>query len=268
MIIELFDGTKFDTYWEYDLVELGHNVPSLEMIHDTDTVHNYDGSLILNSSFGDRSITVRFLYEAQNIRDFYSIRDKINKLFVRKESFYISFEDEPYKRWKVKLARGFDVKPNQYMESFEIEFLCVNPFGESMAKTQDEDFHNLYTYHYGAPWDDDIEYTFSTNEFEVNNIGDVPIDPRQHELEIVIKATASSYLEITNNTTGDIYRYNGELKSTDTLTLKGVQSFKNGTSVFKNTNKKLLTLNVGKNNFTITGGAVNSIAFNMSFLYL
>lgn len=270
MIIELLDGAKIDTYWEYNLVELGHNIPSLEMIHETDTVHGFDGSLVLNSYFGDRSITVRFLYESENIRDFYSIRDKINKLFVRKEQFYISFEDEPYKRWRVKLARGFDVKPNQYMESFEIEFFCVNIFGESSSKTQDEQFFNDYIYghHTAAHWDDDIKYTFDTNEFEVDNIGDVPIDPRQHELEIVIKATASSYLEITNNTTGDVYRYNGELKPTDTLTLSGIQSFKNGTSVFKNTNKKFLTLNAGKNSFTITGGTVSSIAFNTVFLYL
>lgn len=270
MIIQLLDGTEIDVWYDYELQVLGHNIPSLEIVHDTETVYGRDGSLFLGSNFSDRSISVRFLYESENINNYYLIRDRVNQLFARKETFYIIFKDVPLKRWKVRLAKSFEVKPNQFMEAFEIEFKCVNVFAESIVNTRDPNFQHIFSYQTGSPWDQDLDlsYTFDSNEFIVDNIGNVLIDPRQHEIEIVIKATASSYLEIKNNTTGDVYRYNGALTTNDTLTLSGIQSFKNGISVFKDTNKKLLRLNEGKNSFTVTGGTVISAAFNLRFLYL
>ncbi len=108
---------------------------------------------------------------------------------------------------------------------------------------------------------------YGTNNFTVKNLGNVKIDPRESELKITIKATASSYLEFKNNTTSEVFRFNGALTGTDTLVLNGIHTYKNGANAILNTNKKPLTLVPGNNVFSVSGGTVQSIEFDFRFLY-
>ena len=269
MIIELLDGRQLDIE-KYSLKRLYHHIPSISLAHTTESVEGRDGSIFLNTTFTDRVITVELLYQSYDIYDYYLLRDEINALFSRKESFYIIFKNEPYKRYLVRLNQSFEVTPNQYMDSFKVEFTCVNVFGESVADTRSlkQWDDNKWAWNGQITWDDDLQYSFNANSFVVKNAGNVDIDPRQSELEITLKGTFASSVMITNETTGDVYIYNGSLTANDILVLKGVQSFKNGASVFKNTNKKLIRLSAGENHFTITGGTVSSVDFNFRFLYL
>jgi len=269
MIIELSNGKKLDIA-NYSLKRLFHHIPSVSISHNTEQVDGRDGLLFLETTFDSRIITVEFLYESYDIYDYYLIRDEINALFTRKESFYITFKNEPYKRYLVRLNQAFEVEPDQYMNSFTVEFTCVNVFGESVASTLSKKEWDIDAWAWNGQitWDDNLTYSFNTNSFTVVNIGNVDINPRQSDLNIVLKGSFSSSVTITNQTTGDFYTYNGSLGANDTLTIKGVQSFKNGTSVFRNTNKELITLQTGANNFTIHGGTVSSISFDFRFLYL
>jgi hypothetical protein len=80
---------------------------------------------------------------------------------------------------------------------------------------------------------------------------------------------ASTNLTITNTTTGDIWQYTGTTQAGDTITLDGVRSLKNGVSVFGNTNRKLITIAPGWNNFTITGASGSfTISFDFRFYYV
>ncbi|MGA3675631.1 distal tail protein Dit [Lysinibacillus agricola] len=269
MIIELLNGKKLDIA-DYSLKRLFHHIPSVSLSHNTEQVDGRDGLLFLETTFDSRVISVELLYESYDIYDYYLLRDEINALFTRKESFYIIFKNEPYKRYLVRLNQAFEVEPNQYMNSFTVEFTCVNVFAESIATTKSskEWDVDVWSWNGAITWDDDLNYSFKNNAFTVKNLGNVDIDPRQSELEIILKGTFSSSVVIKNETTGDVYVYNGSLNANDVLVLKGVQSYKNGTSVFKNTNKKLIRLFAGENNFTITGGNVSSVDFNFRFLYL
>lgn len=268
MIIELMNGTRIDIA-DYSLKRLYHHIPSLQLEHTTATVEGRSGDIFLNTRFSGRTISVELLYITQDIYDYYLLRDELNNLFARRESFYIIFKNEPYKRWKVRLAQGFDTEPNKSMQTFTVEFVCENVFAESVATTTviKEWDVDKWGWNGTIDWDDDLKYTFNTNSFAVKNLGNVLIDPRESELDIIVKGTFSNYVKITNQTTGDVYQYNSALSSTDTLTLKGIQTLKNGLSVFKNTNKKLLTLAVGNNQIIVEGGTVSSIAFNFRFLY-
>lgn len=269
MIIETLDGKVLDIA-NYSLKRLFHYIPSITIGHSTESVDGRDGLLYLETSFETRIITVEFLYESYDIFDYYLLRDEINALFTRKESFYITFKNEPYKRYLVRLNQSFDIAPNQYMNSFNVEFVCVNIFAESTSKTtalKDWD-SNSKAWNGQITWDDDLKYSFNTTAFTVKNLGNVDIDPRQSELAITLKGLFSSSVTIINQTTGDTYVYNGTMGANDTLVLKGIQSFKNGTSVFKNTNKKLIKLRAGDNNFVIQGGSVTSIDFGFRYLYL
>lgn len=268
MILQLLSGSTYDIA-DYSLKRLFHRIPSADITHTTSSVDG-KSDVIVGSKLNHRTISVELLYESHDIYDYYLLRDELNALFTRTEPFYIIFKREPYKRWKVRLASQFNTEPHPYMQSFVVEFITENVCAESIHTTLElvkEWDVNQHAWNGAIDWDENLQYTFSGNRFAVKNLGTVDIDPREHELEIIIKATVAQYLQITNNTTGDIYRYNGALSSSDTLILNGVRSLKNSLSVFKNTNRRLLRLLTGSNDFTVTGGTINSIAFKFRYLY-
>lgn len=269
MIIELMDGRQLDIA-DYNLKRLRHHIPSITVSNLTDVVDGRDGNVFLESTFDSRTIRVELLYESYDIEDYYTIRDEVNALFVRKQPFYIIFKGEPYKRYKVRLSGSFELEPDQHMNSFIVSFICEDLFGESIATTKSIKAWDSGTWGWNGAitWDDDLTYSFNSNSFTVHNLGNVHINPRQSFLEITLKGSFTSQVTITNHTTGNIYTYNGGLTTSDTLLLKGIQSFKNGTSVFRSTNKKLISLGVGDNQFTVAGGTVSSIDFDFRFLYM
>lgn len=255
MIIELLDGTQIDTAG-YNLTRLFHYVPSLEVEHETATIEGA-GTIITGTRLTNRTITVEFMYKSQTLENYYVIRDKINALFCRDDSYYIIFKREPHKRYKIRLASQFEVPPKKWAGQFTIEFITADRYAESVKTTS-----NITNWN-EAP----VQYTFNTSTFNVKNFGSVKVDPRESFFEITLKGTFENGVTITNTTTGDIYKYNAKLIASDELKLTGVKTLKNNVSDFKNTNKKLITLNVGDNNFTVTGGTVTSIKFNFKYLY-
>lgn len=267
MIIELLDGTQHDIS-NYSSTRLFHRIPSAEITHSTDNIDGL-GEMNINTTIGQRTITVDLVFQVIDIYDYYLLRDELNALLSREEAFYLIFKREPYKRWLVKTADQFKLPPQPKAGIYTLEFRTVQKYAESIATTDSvKDWDSdIWGWNDNISWDDDLTYSFTTNNFVVKNGGTAPIDPRESALEIIIRANAGSYLEIRNHTTGDVYRYNGTLNSNDTLTIKGVRSLKNGVSVFKDTNKKLLTLAVGENQLSVEGGILTSIDFNFRFLF-
>lgn len=268
MIIELLNGTRYDID-DYNLKRLFHRIPSAQISHTLSSVEGRS-DIITSSKLNNRTISVELLYESYDIYDYYLLRDELNALFTRKEPFYIMFKREPYKRWKVRLASQFDTEPHPYMQSFVVDFVTENVCAESVQTTLEllkEWDANQHAWNNTITWDDDIQYSFATNNFVVKNLGNEIIDPCEHELEIILKGNFASNVKITNHTTGDIYQYKRTLSSTDELKIIGVRTFRNGASDFKNTNYQLLTLAPGINNISVEGGTLTSIAFNFRFLF-
>src|SRR5690554_5894922 len=174
MIIELLDGTRYDIEG-YSLKRLYHRIPSLSLKHTTSTVEGRSGDVFVETRFSGRIISVEFLYKAHDIYDYYLLRDELNGLFAREESFYIVFKREPYKRWKVKLSQQFDIEPNRQMESFTIDFICENVFAESIATTTDlkEWDVDKWGWNNTIEWDEGLKYSFDTTSFVVKNLGNV-----------------------------------------------------------------------------------------------
>lgn len=267
MIIEYANGTRVDIA-DHNLTRLFHYIPSADVEHTSASVECI-GEIVTHTQIKNRVISVEFMVKSYDLFDYYLLRDEINALFTRDDAFYIIFKREPYKRYKVRLAKQFEVPPQKRLGKFTVEFITVQRFAESIASISDlkEWDTDKWAWNGLISWDDDLQYTFDDNTFTVANLGNVVIDPRYCALDITLTGVFSRYVTITNTTTGDVYTYNGALTASDTLVLSGVKSLKNGVSVFKDTNKKLITLAVGNNIFTVEGGTVNSIAFNFRFLY-
>lgn len=267
MIIELLDGTRYDIE-NFKLKRLYHRIPSLQIEHNTVNVNGI-GTIITNSTLDTRTISVDLLFEVDDIFDFYLMRDEMNDIFVRESEFYIIFKNESYKRFRVKLANGFLIEPHHIIGAFTVEFIMTNKYAESVADTTSlkEWDVDLWAWNGVIDWDSDFNNSFNSNSFIVNNRGNVKIDPRESNLEISLKGVFSEYLRITNNTTGDIYQYNGNLNNSDTLILDGVRTLKNGVNEFSNTNKKLISLERGNNSFTVQGGNIQNATFNFRYLF-
>lgn len=271
MIIELLDGTRIDIEEIYRVKRLFHRVPSLSFQHDIQSVDGR-GGLIVNSSYTNRTISVQFLYDVDAIYGYYLLRDELNAVFAREESFYIIFKREHYKRYKVRLAEQLNIEPSPNMNSFDVEFIMENNYAESTGTSLqlqntigwDE---SLWGFGSIVDYDTKYNYTFDSNDFIVKNIGNQKIDPRESYLKITINGSFASFIQIQNNTTGEVYRFNEPLLSTDILLLDNIRTLKNNVSSFRNTNKKLISLAPGDNSFSITGGAINSVIFDFRFLY-
>ena len=103
--------------------------------------------------------------------------------------------------------------------------------------------------------------------FTIYNAGDISIDPRKVDLEITFIGNSNN-LKIINHTNDTVWQYNGSTTKSDKIVIKGIESFKNNTSIFSQTNKKLITLVKGNNDIEIQGATDFTISFDFKFYYL
>ncbi|GAQ18039.1 glycoside Hydrolase Family 73 [Oceanobacillus picturae] len=258
----------------HDLKQLGIRtknfiVSSPDYVHNTESLEGRPGAIDMGSTIGPRQITCEFKAIAYDMADFPLMRDEIFKLFRSDEAFYIIDPKNPGKRWLVKVSGTYELDQKFVYGDFSVQMVCNKGLAESIGTSLSprEWDVNLWQWGMGIPYDD-YEYEHTTSNFTIYNAGTETIDPRFNDLVITIKATTSDYIEIINKTTGETYRYNGSLTSNDTLIIDGIRSTKNSLSVFRDTNKKLLTLLPGPNDIEVKGATVERILFDFRFLYL
>jgi hypothetical protein len=254
-IIQRLDGT------EYDLEELGiitrdFVVSSLTPRHSLEIIQGRHGAVDLGTDYDVRNISASFYRKALDSEDYALKRNEVFRIFRSDEAFYLVESRSPDKRWLVKVSAPFQLDQQQLYGLFEVEFTAASPFAESVLSTLDANIAQITGYGSRA-----VEYKHTTSTFDIYNDGDAKVDPRMFPLVITFKG-ASTNLKITNLTTGDEWQYIGTTSASDTLILNGVRAIKNGLSVYRDTNRKLLTINAGWNDFQITGATG---AFEISF---
>lgn len=269
------NGKTIDLYEDLNYWVSQCRVQPISFIRKIHRVDGRSGLIETGVDIEARKIEAVIQIEGYDAIDFDYMRDKVQSIFNPFDEFYIIRDLQPGKRYKVKVDNLSEIAfEESSLEdgSFNVDFIMLMPFAESIgtsiqlqnAKEWDAD---LWQWSQGIDGDKIYRYEHDNNNFSINNFGDIKIDPCEHALEIVIKATAANHLQITNHTTGDVYRYNAPLIATDTLLLKNIKTFKNGISVFGNTNKRLISLESGENDFSVSGGTIHSIAFNFRPLY-
>jgi hypothetical protein len=200
--------------------------------------------------------------------DYPLLRNEVFRIFATKELFYFH-EPNQKRRWLVR-ASGFDIERfSPRGGTFEIEFSSPSPYAESIGTTLDPFTFDAELWQIGQGLEaDNLKYVHNTTSFKIFNAGDITVDPRIYPLKITYTG-ASTNLTITNQTTGDIWQYTGTSQAGDMITLDGIRSIKNGLSIFRDTNRKLITIVPGWNDFTITGASGSfTISFDFRFYYL
>src|SRR5690625_1353199 len=177
-------------------------------------------------------------------------RDEVYSLFESTEPFYVIEKRKPGQRWLVRIEQPYSPEQIRKYGLIDVELIAFSGHAESIGTTlQSATFENLK--------DMPVTYTDYENihavKFKVYNAGK-KIDPRSiHDyLKITYKGNSEN-LRIENKTTGDVWQYMGTSLLNDTIILEGIRSTKNGLSIFRHTNKRLITLAPGWNEFEISG---------------
>lgn len=251
--IERLNGASYSLL-DYGIKTLDFQVDAPSPRVDSETIDGRDGFVDLGAVYDAREMRGSFFMSVLDDTDYVSLRNEVFRIFAGRERFYVIDSREPDKRWFVR-SNGFSLEQLMSKKAqFEVEFTSANPYAESVA-TSIETTAAIIT---GGRT---VKYSHNTAAFEIFNDSDVAIDPRK--LPLIITFTgASTNLKIKNVTTGDEWAYTGTTTASDEVKLDGIRSTKNGLSIFRNTNRKLITLAPGWNDFTITGATGS---FNISF---
>ncbi|MED1407766.1 phage tail family protein, partial [Bacillus mycoides] len=195
--------------------------------------------------------------------------DEVFKVFDSRKAFYIIDKRNSGKQWLVKCGSDYEIDQQRIYGFFDIQFISSSPFAESIGTTLDPLSIDSSIWQVGQGLTtEDLGYVHTTPSFRIYNAGVIPIDPRRMPLLITFKG-ASTNLKIRNKTTGDEWSYTGTTTANDTIRLDRVRSTKNSLSIFRDTNRKLISIESGWNDFEITGATSPfSISFDFRFYYL
>lgn len=263
------DGSIVDLH-EKNLWVSSFRILSPTPEHVTETVEGRHGSVLLETRLKERLIRTTIQVEAVDPIDFDLFRDELFRIFNPLEELYIIRDLQPGKRMKVRVANDFDIDYITLEDGeFSVDFVIHSVFLESVGTTLNPFTFDSELWQIGQGLEaEDLKYVHNTANFRIFNAGDIDIDPRIFPL-IITFTGASTNLTITNQTTGDVWQYTGTTTASDTITLDGVRSLKNGASIFGQTNRKLITLKSGWNDFTVTGATGSfTISFDFRFYYL
>ena len=256
------------------LKRLTYDTASLSLSHTTEQLDGDDGAILLDSKHDVRIITAEFAGKAMDLADMYLLKNETNRLFAKKEPFYVVFHGDPAKRWLVILNKPIAWETlTQRLGRVSIELAAHMPYAESIGTTLDPLTTDVELWQIGqglilVDENGDPKYTHSTSSFSIYNAGDVTVNQRKRPLKITYTG-ASMNLSIENLTTGDEWQYDHLSVEGDQIVLDGIRSLKNGTSIFKDTNKKIITLAPGWNDFILSGTSGSfSIEFDFRFYYL
>jgi hypothetical protein len=252
LIIEKKNGERIDLA-ESGIKTLDFVIDSLNPLHETETIEGADGVIDLGTTFGPRKMQGSFFFDAEDVSEYSVKRNEVFRVFLTRESVYVIDDREPEKRWLVK-ASGFS--PNQITKYgfFEVEFGAFLPYAESIETTLAMPAAQIS----GSTV---VKYKHTTSSFEILNGGDVSIDPKKYPL-LITYTGPSTNLKIKNLTTGDEWQHTGTTAGDDIIKLDGIRATKNNLSIFRDTNRKLITLAPGWNTFQLTG---TSGTFETSF---
>lgn len=271
LIIERLNGERYELTIEstgLKLIDFTVSSPNPQTV--IDEIPGMDGHLDLGTNYLGRNLYAEFKVFAADNYDFPLVRNQIFKIFDSKEHFYLIYEREPSKRWLVKCSSGYSIQ--QLMAKFgefTIPFISASSYSQSIGTTLDPFTFDSDLWQIGQGLTaEDLQYKHTSTMFNIFNVGDVTIDPRNMELVIEYKGSSSN-LKIKNETTGEEWQFNGTSNVGDTIKLDGVRATRNGLSIFRETNRKLITLVPGWNGFRLTGTIGSfEISFKFRFHYL
>ena len=233
-----------------------YKAPDVQPANPTDNLQKIglmDGSRLLSTSYSTRELKMEIFFEGLDEGDAELAYDALQRFLISRDPYWICFANWPQRMYYVKAKLAAPTFAGDRHWTCEATFTDLIGLSRSVGTTQDPvmGFGNNYN---AAP-----QYTFNSNSFTVVNHSDVMIDPerRGHPFKLTLQGSSSGNMKITNKTTGDVFTRNltytkdGTTAFNGTYVIDGVRPTLNGKSDDYYTNKGVITLQIGKNDFQI-----------------
>jgi hypothetical protein len=241
---------------------LSFSPESLNPQNEYEILDGRHGLIPLSTTFGGRVLHASFYAQADDHTSYQLLKNIIFSLFSTENEMYLIDSRQPDRRWSVKVSNSFGIDNFNYrIGKFNVDFLSLSPFAESVDSTLEQQFAQI-------SGNTIQKYRHTTTTFEILNDSDTNIDPRVLPLVITFSGPSSNLI-IKNNTTGDEWNYTGSTVLSDIIEINGIRSTKNGLSIFSNTNRKLINMAPGWNDFQLIGATDPfEISFDFRFYTL
>lgn len=264
LTVEREDGTIITTQdVGFTVDEFVPSAPALR--HAFANVIGADGNIDLGSELEPRTIRLSGYFESFTKDAFQLHRELLFRLFVDVRPIWITDSRFPYKKWRVKLDGEWSAERVRFHRVGEVSLTFVTvgpPYAHGVQTTA-----SPYEWMQGHSWMGGISwgqegYVFSDiNRCVVHNMGDVTIDPREHECVVTYRG-ASENLHITNLRTNDVFVHHGVTGTDEEIKIDRVFTTRNGLNVVRETNYQLLTFEPGANEIILAG---TSSPFEITF---
>ena len=252
------------------------------------------------AEYKHRTISIPFIMKAYDLHDFAHLRNEIFAKVDSLESFYIREMRRPIRRQYEFV--NFNEKPkeregtnNQYVDGKQYQVRLVNvieieqrgvkgvgelvfettesPYAQSVYTTLDlhDSGYSATAEKYGMVDnidDEKVKYRFTENEFTVYNAGNVSIRPENMRLNIIARNVHSSgNFTIRNKTTGEEIVLQRESNGSHFRIDGMIIRLGNIMNIFRDTNRRFISLAPGDNEFEILNGTFDEINFDFKYYY-
>lgn len=233
-----------------------YKAPDVQPANPTDNLQKIglmDGSRLLSTSYSTRELKMEIFFEGIDEGDAELAYDALQRFLISRDPYWICFANWPQRMYYVKAKLAAPTFAGDRHWTCEVTFTDLIGLSRSVGTTQDP------VIGFGNNLTKPAQYTFNSGSFTVTNHSDVMIDPerRGHPFKLTLQGSSSGNMKITNKTTGDVFTRNltytkdGTTAFNGTYVIDGVRPTLNGKSDDYYTNKGVITLQIGKNDFQI-----------------
>lgn len=233
------------------------SVPLIPQYGQSDGRH---GTTDHGATYGTRTIGVPFYFKADDLHDFAHARDRLFGAIGGTSSFYVSeIRRDTFQTGEQLLVGGNRYKV-RLSNVVSLEQTGLIGMGELTFETTELPFAETYV----------SNHKYTTLTFRLVNEGNVEIHPYQQDLRITIKNVvgSTSFLQLRNVTNGTIFRVNEAVVAGKTIVIDGAEVTSNGLQYLRMTNRGVIELDAGWNDFEITGATSAEVDVAFPYYYL
>ena len=242
----------------------------VETIVNSQEIRGTDGVMIGPSNFGPFKLILRFSYLAEDITDYKLMKSKLRSILYQRKTYYVIHSDMPSKKYAVYCESNAIEDLTSKFGTFEVTFQVYKGYSESLYKTdQFSLLSDKWQFESGIMPDREISYKHTRQKFSIYNGSSDTIDPRmRHDLQIWIRLNTTTGFKLVNKTTGDIFEYKGKLQTNQSFLIDGAYPYIENKRCGRLTNKAIVTLAPGYNDFEIWGSVSHvNLQFIFPFIY-
>ena len=241
----------------------------------TEAVDGRSGVVDYGFNYTDRPVSLFLRIKAADAADFRLLRNEVFATFDVGSAFYIAEADVPSRVLKVVVDESYipDRLTEEYAD-FDINCRTLDSvFWETIYTTLElhDSGYSATAEKYGLVDnidDEKVKYRFTESNFTVYNAGNVTVEPESMMLNIIVNAVQSTNnFTIRNKTTGEEII----LKRASTGSHFRIQGMVIGlggiANIFRDTNRRFISLAPGDNQFEILNGTFEEIRFEFKYLY-